>query len=145
MLWFRHASLPVPIQELTPSLASSTLAIMCLASLPLLGCSNSNSQPAGDKTACNYYQQWLNIGGATTNFGQYTDLLDAAWNAATDVPNSDAKAISNGLSQPPANDPAGQLLWDLDNTRADAEGRFSPPTGWSDEVGAVTIDCDKKL
>ena len=108
------------------------------------GCGSSSSQPAGDQAACHDYQQWVSVDGATSNFGSFTNLLDAAVKSASAVPGSDANAIRNGGTAP-ANDPAAQLLADLTYVQTDAEGRLSPPDGWSQEVAQVKLDCENNL
>jgi hypothetical protein len=118
-------------------------ALVLAFSAVLVGCGGS-SQPAGDAAACRDFHQWESGGGAASQFGSITSLLDAAMHSASGVPGADAKAISNGLPRPPAHDPAGRLEWDLSNVQGDAEGDLSPPDGWSDEVAAVTLDCDSK-
>ncbi len=124
---------------------AGAVAVVVIVAVVVVVLRSGSSQPSGDATACHEYSQWLSVGGESSSFGNFTNLLDSAVSAAGSVPGSDARAIANGLSAPPANDPGARLLWDLSNVQADAEGDLNPPIGWSQEVGQVTLDCDNKL
>ena len=123
-------------------IANSVLLLFLAASLASCG---GSSQPLGDKTACHDYRQWESVGGPGPNFGSFTNLIDAAVRSASAVPDSEAKAIADGLPESRAHDPAARLLWDLSNVQGDAEGDISPPIGWSEEVDQVKLDCEDHL